>query len=227
MVKDKVYHGKMKLFASFIIFVLVIQGVLCLNFGDFKQSHSQVRGDLRSSKCDQQTKDPARSAFALTLTIMLNYMNPQYCAATSPIFSGIVEIQNGVTPPSEEDTALYITARPDRPDNVPKAILSGTRGKPPPIASARYQNPIFPFEFSITDENLTEEGQSGEKVWWSNDNLIVSARLDKDGVAYTRDPEDLVGRALVNRKLAENSNDVLIQLQGRGIGGKLVTGKSK
>lgn len=71
---------------------------------------------------------------------------------------------------------------------------------------------------------------------------VVSARLDSDGVAATRDPEDLVGRALMKKtKLskavpatAASPGDqastevpqVTVPLQGRGFGGKLVTGKS-
>jgi hypothetical protein len=61
---------------------------------------------------------------------------------------------------------------------VPVAILSGTRGKPPPILAARFASPLaFPFEFELTDENLTPEGapsegsSSGER-WWARDDLV-------------------------------------------------------
>lgn len=36
--------------------------------------------------------------------------------------------------------ALYITARPNTADNVPRAILDGSRGKPPPVLIARIAN---------------------------------------------------------------------------------------
>ena len=49
----------------------------------------------------------------------------------------------------------------------------------------------------------------------------MSARLDSDGIAATRDPEDLVGRFV----LKQGTEEVTVALQGRGFGGKLVTGK--
>jgi hypothetical protein len=130
--------------------------------------------------------------------------------------------------------ALYVTVRPDTPDNVPAAILSGTRGKPPPVMAARFPSPTFPFEFQLTaPNNLTPEGASGiadiaslqeiSSFWWANDNLIVSARWDSDGVAATRSPEDLVGRANFRR----TAGIVAIPLTGRGSFGKFVTNKDK
>jgi len=132
--------------------------------------------------------------------------------------------------------ALYITARPDRPDNVPRAILEGSRGKPPPVLSARYERPTFPFSFQLTDQDYTLEGQptttaaaadqnsaTTAEPWWRQDNLIVSARLDMDGIAATRSPEDLVGRAMYVAKQGGDSID--IPLTGRGAFGKFATGK--
>lgn len=125
-------------------------------------------------------------------------------------------------------SALYITCRPDRADNVPAAILSGTRGKPPPVLAARFENPNFPYSFQLDVENLTPEGADGggdgeTGFWWSNDDLIVSGRWDADGVAATRSPEDLVGRAILAQK---NGKDVTLQLQGRGSFGKFATKKN-
>lgn len=130
------------------------------------------------------------------------------------------------------NAALYVTVRPDTPDNVPAAILSGTRGKPPPVMAARFASPTFPFDFQLTaPQNLTPEGASGitdpaalqnvSSFWWANDNLIVSARWDSDGVAATRSPEDLVGRAVCRRGAA---GTVEVKLEGRGAFGKFVTG---
>ena len=131
----------------------------------------------------------------------------------------------------ESEPALYITCRPDRPDNVPAAILSGTRGKPPPVLAARFAKPSFPFSFSLTDDNLTAEGMaasssssSTKTFWWENDDLIVSARWDSDGAAATRSPEDLVGRGLLRRKIDDSV--VVVQLEDRGAFGKFATKKS-
>ena len=123
--------------------------------------------------------------------------------------------------------ALYVTARPNRPDNVPRAILDGSRGKPPPILAARYADPKFPYDFSLTSENLTPEGASivegSNSAWWQGEDLVVSCRFDSDGVAATRDPTDLVGRGFYSSKDPKQS--VLVELEGRGLFGKSVTAK--
>ena len=142
---------------------------------------------------------------------------------------------------NESSYALYVTARPSIPDNVPTAILDGSRGKSPPVLSARYPNPTFPFDFALTAKDFTTEGaakivngdSASDKrsgVWWSGQDLIVSARLDTDGIASTRDPTDLVGRGIFHAQSSTTSNamsDTLsIQLSGRGMFGKRVTSKT-
>lgn len=120
--------------------------------------------------------------------------------------------------------ALYITARPNRPDNVPKAILDGSRGKSPPILVSRFESPVFPFVFKFDEKDLTPEGAASDDntFWWAADDLIVSARWDSDGVAATRSPEDLVGRNLWKR----GSTGFVLDLQGRGSFGKFATKKN-
>ena len=133
-----------------------------------------------------------------------------------------------------EASALYITCRPDKPDNVPLAILNGSRGKPPPVLSARIGNPKFPYEFElVSPRDLTIEGASdGEsktsvleysKFWWKDDDLIVSARWDSDGVAATRSPDDLVGRGIWK----QGDKALSVPLSGRGAFGKFATGSKK
>lgn len=109
------------------------------------------------------------------------------------------------------------------------------------MLSARFANPTFPFEFTLTSQNFTPEGASivvdgaptaityddtNSDVWWSGEDLIVSARLDSDGVAATRDPTDLVGRGVYSGSKA-NASVVSVELQGRGLFGKSVTGARK
>jgi hypothetical protein len=140
-------------------------------------------------------------------------------------------------PPQDGDNipALYVTCRPDRPDSVPDAILSGTRGKPPPILAARFENPTFPFDFELSLNELTIEGISNgttkvddpNTFWWRDDDLVVSARWDSDGVAATRSPDDLVGRGLFNKKSDLSSSPVRVTLTGRGAFGKFATGAKK
>ncbi|KAG7356334.1 hypothetical protein IV203_001020 [Nitzschia inconspicua] len=154
------------------------------------------------------------------------------------VISGTVTLSSDVSvdPSKTSDAALYVTVRPDTPDNVPAAILSGTRGKAPPVMAARFPSPTFPFTFQMTSpQNLTPEVVLASdtstasmldisNVWWANDDLIVSVRWDSDGVAATRSPEDLVGRALWRRK--SNERVIEIPLTGRGAFGKFVTGKN-
>ncbi len=147
------------------------------------------------------------------------------------LLRGTVNLQNGVVI-DEQDilsrSALYVTARPNNPVDVPRAILDGSSGKPPPVLAARIPNARFPLSFELTASDLTIEGSAlilgednNESYWWEGKDLIVSARFDSDGVAATRDPTDLVGRGLVR-----SNEEVSIQLQGRGLTGKLFTGKS-
>lgn len=126
--------------------------------------------------------------------------------------------------------ALYITCRPDRPDNVPQAILEGSFGKAPPVLTARIENPTFPLNFRLTSSDLTPEGapndeDSNNDIWWRQDDLIVSARLDMDGIAATRSPDDLVGRGLYSGKGTSSNSATVVALGGRGAFGKFATKK--
>ena len=97
----------------------------------------------------------------------------------------------------------------------------------PPLAAARFPAPTFPFSFSLGLDAITPEFSGIPRAEWEQQDLIVSARLDTDGVAATRDPVDLVGRGLVGKA---NSVDPAawtpadVELQGRGLTGRLLTG---
>ena len=177
--------------------------------------------------CFRTARDAALSA---ALIVIVAAGSPCFASDGVPFVRGTVSLQPG-TEATRTAGALYVTARPDRPDNVPGAILSGTRGKPPPVASARYTSPIsFPFDFELGDADLTAEGaaviegSSSSARWWSGEDLVVSARFDSDGVAATRDPGDLVGRGFSSGQPAER---IQVRLQGRGVGGRLITSKAK
>jgi len=87
---------------------------------------------------------------------------------------------------SSSEEALYVTVRP-----APLSSLSA--GKVPPLATARYSGPIsFPFDFELTTADLTEEYLGAPESTWIGQDLLVAARLDQDGKAATRDPNDLV-----------------------------------
>jgi len=150
------------------------------------------------------------------------------------LVKGMVTLKAPERLPEDTSTsALYITARPNKADNVPKAILDGSNGKPPPVLAARFPNPSFPFDFELSELDLTVEGVAqvtsaaslsvSDNYWWENQDLIISGRWDTDGIAATRDPTDLVGRS---QFYASRSEKVDLQIGGRGVTGKLVTGKS-
>lgn len=157
-------------------------------------------------------------------------------AKERPLLKGRVILKAGEEnslPQDISSSALYITARPQRPDNVPKAVLDGSYGKPPPVLACRIPNPSFPCEIILSTADLTPEGayfldESRGKYWFEGENLIVSARWDTDGIASTRDPTDLVGRSQYNSVSSKQEGETLvtIELSGRGITGKLVTGKN-
>jgi len=178
--------------------------------------------DLENSMTDQTKKTFVRGTISLPQGI-------QFASSSS----------------SDTAAALYVTARPDKLDNIPRAILDGSRGKAPPVLIARFPlsksttittttttttyGDFFPYSFALTENDLTMEGQS---QWFvsTKEDLIISVRLDMDGVAATRDPDDLVGRAIYyggNGNVVRGGDDISIQLQSRGITGKFVTKKSK
>jgi hypothetical protein len=54
--------------------------------------------------------------------------------------------------------------------------------------------------------------------------MTKSPGLKMHNLASTRDPADLVGRSLY---VSKGGDDVVVQIGGRGITGKFVTGKAK
>lgn len=144
------------------------------------------------------------------------------------LVSGTVTVKSVEGLPEDtSSSAVYITARPSKADNVPRAILDGSNGKPPPVLSSRIPNPEFPYDFQLSTLDLTQEGAASmpnDRYWFEGQDLTISARWDTDGVASTRDPTDLVGRS---QYLSSKNNEPVVQLSGRGITGKLVTGKAK
>jgi hypothetical protein len=114
------------------------------------------------------------------------------------------------------DTALFITARPVivSEDQIPPELVM-KYAKVPPVLTKKVD---FPKDFIVTlgMEDTTPEGQQWNG--WETLPLTVSARLDTDGLASTRNSTDLVGRI---SPVAPGTLGV-VPLQGRGIVGKLL-----
>jgi len=143
------------------------------------------------------------------------------------VATGTISLQPGVRAVDDASAALYVTARPA--ESVGGALQAGT--KVVPLATARYSSPIaFPFDYCLTLDNLTAEYQSADATTYETLDLLVSARLDGDGVAATRGPDDLVGRGLLKKAASREPAQwraAPVELQGRGLTGRLLTGGSK
>jgi hypothetical protein len=205
---------------SFLLFGLLLGCITPAAAFNIDGSRSGVVNPIELSRRDVLSKSIASA-------VLISLPTKSVSIESTTFLSGIASLQTGLSNENiESGAALYVTCRPNRPDNVPRAILDGSRGKPPPVLAARFENPQFPFEFSLTTDNLTPEGASAvegsDNIWWSGEDLIVSARLDSDGVAATRDPNDLVGRGFYSSKTQDAA---MIELQGRGMFGKAVTSK--
>ncbi len=193
------------------------------------ESQSRRRLFLASSALALSIRDMVKPVYANDANVYTSDAKYSEKRNTQILVRGKVTIKSGSEIPIDTSiSALYITARPSKPDNVPRAILDGSNGKPPPVLAARFPNPVFPFEFELTELDLTGEGASKSAAtsissyWWEDQDLILSGRWDMDGTAATRGPTDLVGRGLVGSR----RSTVDLQMGGRGLTGKLVTGKS-
>jgi hypothetical protein len=136
-----------------------------------------------------------------------------------------VDLQPGVSPPEGSNSALYLTARQDV--GVWRSAVRNM--KPPPILSSRTAGPLkFPIEIILdTEKDATPEGIALKNEWLPGRlPITVSARLDTDGVASTRDPTDLVGMG-TSSKDGDAWSSPEVVLQDRGIGGRFVTNKNK
>lgn len=113
--------------------------------------------------------------------------------------------------------ALYVTLRP--PGRSPP--LAARRV---PLASLLPGAPLFPLHLALGPADSLPDAPERE-LWAAAPQLVVSARLDTDGTAATRGPEDLVGRGAAPRDDASSGgwSEARVELVGRGIAGRLAT----
>ncbi|KAG5192063.1 hypothetical protein JKP88DRAFT_294230 [Tribonema minus] len=141
-------------------------------------------------------------------------------ADTTPaVIKGVVSLDTGAVAPPQAGSALFVTARL----RAPQASAV--------VAAAKYAEPALPFEFEIAAGDLTPDGQEFVKSATAPlADLTISARLDSDGDANTRSPDDLVGRSTVRgfapgRTTSAAATEANVKLVGRGIGGKFITAR--
>jgi translation elongation factor EF-Ts len=88
-------------------------------------------------------------------------------------------------------------------------------------------------------QDVTPEGLVYPQGWSNNKKIVITVRLDTDGVAATRDSTDLIGKSIAEPIASSSSSSsssssdvekgkwspVEVELTDRGIGGKFVTRK--
>jgi hypothetical protein len=114
-------------------------------------------------------------------------------SAKGPTISGEIRLAGGEPPAG---AMLFVIAR-----------AAGTRGGPP-LAVLRVPQPQFPYAFELSQANVMIPSLrfSGE--------MDVTARLDVDGNAMTKDAADLEGRADAPRKPGDSGVVVVLAPAG-------------
>ena len=147
-----------------------------------------------------------RSAMKLPLAVVA--LAPGAARADDVIVSGTVNAADAVVGP---DAALYVTMRRG---GAPQAAFSKFKAVPEPsLAAVRIpmKGKSFPIDFAIPRSALFADAPA-LPAEIKDVALTVSARLDQDGVAATRGPDDLVGSVYTTP-----SAPAAITLEPRGV----------
>ncbi len=146
---------------------------------------------------------------AMKLPLAVVALAPGAARADDVIVSGTVNAADAVVGP---DAALYVTMRRG---GAPQAAFSKFRAVPEPsLAAVRIPmtGKKFPIDFSIPRSALFPDAPAlPDEI--KDVALTVSARLDQDGVAATRGPDDLVGSVYTT----PSSAPAAISLEPRGV----------
>ena len=141
-------------------------------------------------------------------------------AADDVIVSGTAVLADGVDASLfSPDAALYVTMKRG---GGPQAVIALAKAAPEPsLAAVRIpiKGKTFPIEFSITKAVLFPDAPAllaDEKL--KDVALTISLRLDQDGVAAKRGPEDLVGSVYTT----PSSATAAIKLEQRGVVSKFM-----
>ena len=148
-----------------------------------------------------------RSAMKLPLAVVA--LAPGAARADDVIVSGTVNAADAVVGP---DAALYVTMRRG---GAPQAAFSKFKAVPEPsLAAVRIpmKGKSFPIDFAIPRSALFADAPA-LPTEIKDVALTVSARLDQDGVAATRGPDDLVGSVYTT----PSSAPAAITLEPRGV----------
>ncbi len=144
----------------------------------------------------------------------------------SPSTSTTISSVGDKSAPQEQvaSPALYVTARVGSRGRVLASIKLPLQSLP---------SPAFPASVEIKEGDIyadTPEAQHAIALEIQTSDLVLSARLDQDGRASTRSPQDLVGQATLYKFKSVDSaqwSRADIALTGRGAFGEFVTGSGK
>jgi len=169
-----------------------------------------------------------RRACSVLSSVAALSIGPCFSNANAAVVEGRIVVSKGLATQigTNENLALYVTVRQDRgiwQDRV-------RNFKSPPIMSKRIPSSElkegFPLKVSLDSAlDATVEGKEIEEAWTKGQTpLLVSARLDVDGVAATRSPDDLTGSTSTTYTTELGCFDKFeLTLVDRGITGKLIT----
>ncbi len=133
-----------------------------------------------------------RSEVEKALAEISQSASPAPAPSAGAQISGTIRVDPKLQGKVDKQATLFIIARP----------AGGSGG--PPLAVKRIDTPSFPLSYSLGPENVMIQGTpfSGK--------LLISARLDKDGDAMTRDPGDLSGGSKQPVEVGAKNADIVL-----------------
>ena len=130
-------------------------------------------------------------------TVATAFAAPALAADDEVLVTGVASLAEGAAPTFDSETAaLYVTIKRGA---APQQVIGLMKGAPDPALGAvrvPLKGVSFPYSFKVTKKDLFADAVLPADT--TNLALTVSARLDGDGVAATRGPDDLVGSAFYN-----------------------------
>jgi len=164
-----------------------------------------------------------------SLALALLVMGTPGCQASEQSMELAVQVHVSVKNPDNlkelgDSPTLFLTAKPVN-YNVPFASKQEVWALPGPSDGPAMRT----YEIRLREDLLVPQEQY-EKLMnvLTGADIVVSARLDRDGDPSTREPQDLVGQGVAAwDQSSKRWRAADVKLQGRGIFGKLVTKRTK
>ena len=129
-------------------------------------------------------------------------------------------------------SCLFITVKPavTYTDQVPQHVADSSLAKTghwvPDVLRYKHScssllsscDAATPASITLTNKHMTPEG-AADSLWWKTLPLVITVKLDDDGVAGTVGPKDLVGCKILlhHSKDMVHNGEVTLPLQKRGI----------